>query len=89
MEGSRHASFIQELCDIKHKALESDISDAKEAIEHITNPSNGHIAIAIESLEKKIEKVDAKINGLIIFFGTTVTGLAISIGAEFIKKFVN
>lgn len=90
MEGSSTDSLYahKDICDLKHKSVDEKVDELTEQVESITNPSNGHIAIAVSHLEKKIEKVDAKLNGLIIFYITTVTGLAISIGGEFLKKLV-
>lgn len=92
MEGSSTDNYFKEVCDLKHKTMDDSISDLKDQVEEVVNPSSGHISKVRAELEalidKKIESVNAKINGLIMFFMTTAVGIAIAIGGEFIKKFL-
>jgi hypothetical protein len=90
----RHAATLKEIDTLKfentkeEELLKEDIRDLWAAIEEIRHPSTGHIATLKLDLEKRIDKQEAKFNGLIITIITTVTGMAIAIGAEYLKKFV-
>jgi len=87
MDVLKEDNFVRhEICDLKHKTLDTEVSEAKDSINEITHPSTGYIAVAIEALEKKIDKVDAKINGLIMFLSSTAAGAAVTIGVEFFIK---
>ena len=95
MEGSKPSEYNKDLCDLRHETQEKEAASLREedkqlwaAIEEIIHPATGHIAMLRVDLEKKIDRQDSRLNGLIISIITVAVSVAVAIGAEFIKKFV-
>lgn len=65
----------QELCDLKHKALDEHLERIEEA--RIEDKKD---------VEEKIGKVNAKINGFYIFVSTIFSGVAIGVIVEWFKN---
>ena len=95
MEGSKPSQYNKDLCDLRHETQVKEAESLRDedrklwaAIEEIINPATGHIAILRVDLERKIDRQDSRLNGLIISIITVAVSVAIAIGAEFFKKFV-
>lgn len=69
-------------------AVKIELREIWASIEEIRHPSTGHIATLKADLEKRIDQQESKFNGLVMAIITTVVGVAVAVGGEFIKKFV-
>jgi uncharacterized ferritin-like protein (DUF455 family) len=94
----RHLATSKDVASIREE-YEHEIAELWKAVEQIRHPASGNIAIVKNELEArtselrvevlaKIEKQDARLNGLILTMLATVGSLAMAIGSEYLKRFI-
>jgi hypothetical protein len=86
MDGSETKYYNSEVCRLLHSGIDRDVQTLTRKFEDLCQPEKGILAEMERESQKRIDKVDAKLNWLLLFlFTSTVSALA-AIGMEIFKK---
>lgn len=78
MTSSDADKFSKEVCELKHKAVDSDLEHLKEMCDQ-----------GDEDQEKRMDKIEAKFNALVLAILTAIGGILAPVIVDLINKFLS